>query len=290
MDEFRRQLILIDLLNYTAEGNFAVFDRIARKVWRLESQTFEARMLVHNQLQACQMGGFIDTVETETSLRWSASLNGCTDVLSNSPKRLHRRGLDESTSKPLVVDSDGNALLMGSSIEKHQIVSDAFSFEPKFFFSLLPSIQSLSAELIRAEPWIGDENFQIEAFDQTSNKWREVELKTVASNGLIRAPGEFSGRIYQVVIPDLQLAYRIRSPEWAFLLAAKILNWDLSEIFKYDGQNLTFHSAMKMPSLLRRFLFANCQQVQCGSETKFIKFCPVSYKTLISYLQNTELV
>lgn len=288
MDSIVRQRLLLDLLSHFSDGNFATFDRLACKAWQVETRNTTTQNLVHNQLQACHMGGLVDSFETETSLRWSANLDDSGTVHSNRPKKIWRGTNIDGELTPLVVDELKNVLLLGYMPIAQPKPRSAFHFTPTEFFRSLPSLVSLSNEYVRREKWKSAEQCDVELFDPSHTSWSTVPLQGISESGLIRIRGDFSGRSYFVIIPDLHILFRIANPEWSHLLAGTFLGWSFKNLFRFDGNTMRVNSRLKLPGLIRRFLFANASLVRCGSITEFNDFCPISYTALLNYFGGSE--
>lgn len=288
MDSVTRQQILLDLLNHFSNGNFASFDRLACKAWQIESRDRQSQNLVHNQLQACHMGGLVDAFETDTSLRWSANFDDSGIVFSNRPKKTWRGSVVDNDLRPLVVDEYKNVLLLGSILDQKLPRGNSFPFTPNEFFQALPSLVSLSEEFVRKEKWRGDEQREVEVFDSKNFNWFSRSFNSVTESSLIRIRGDFSGRSYFLVIPDTRILFRITNPEWSHLLAGAFLGWNFKSIFRSDGTALHIEARFKLPGLIKRYLFANAAWVQCGASTVFKDFCPTSYAALLTFLGGLE--
>lgn len=288
MTALERQIVLLDMLNYVSDGNFAVFDKLARKAWMLEDQNYESRMLVHNQLQACQMSGLIDTIETETSLRWSANADDAGIVRSNFPKEIYRGNEFSTDLEPLIVDAENKPLIIGKSIQYNEKNVSGFPFEHDLFFSYLPDLNQITNEVTSEEIWPRDPNILIEVFDVEKCLWTEQTFEALNQPALIRKKGEFSGRTYMIAFPDLSLVFLISSPEWIFLISIKLLKLSPNKIFKQYEDNLKINSRIKLPSLIKRFFFANSRLVKCGAELEFCNLCSKSKDRFFKFLGDKE--
>lgn len=288
MIDSERQMVLFDLLSHVSNGNFSVFDKLARKAWDLNTQNYQSRILVHNQMQACQMSGLIEIIETESSVRWSTNYSDLGVIRSSFPKKIYRGNELVADLVPLVVDEQLNALIVGNKMELNATKYSGFSFEPDIFFKFFPELNKIVNDMSSEEVWPRDQGLLVDVFDIGTFNWTERVFEDLTDPALIRIKGEFSGRTYLIIFPDVSLAFRISEPEWIFLASAKILKWSPDVILKNSEKSLKIHSRFRLPGIIKRFLFANSSLVKCGVELEFQNLCSKSNLEFLSFFKGKE--
>lgn len=235
-----------------------------------------------------QLAGLVDVNHSDGNRMWWASVDQDIFVRSECskwiPTRTESVAAYDGVLRALVLDQQGQQLLIGGKADRRNLAVECCDFG-KSFLLRLPSLRMVERQLVREEaPWPRDEALRKEVFWPDTAQWRPEEHSDAVQRGLVRSRKKFTGWTYQVVAKDLGLGFTITDPEWVFPLALNILGWDVETFASYEGGRLQIKRAFRLPSLLLRFLFANAGTTRVGPVLIFGDICADAAGALLNYL------
>lgn len=276
-----KQVAMCAYLSHYSEGDFNLFKRGMAEAECTYSERFDSKFLPYNLFQAYVSAGLIEVTESNPLLRWHCYLPGNIEVRGSPHKRILVRNI-ESDVVTLIQTKNGMPLLFGSA-EVDPSSSNVFSYQP----SVLQKIGSFSSIVDRISikvRWDISDSSEMERYTVTSG-WTPFEMSSLDSPSFVRIRGSWGGRQYFVVFPEIDYALKIDAVEWAYLAAARLLRWDLSEIIKFQQKTVMVPGSFRLPTLVLRVLFSKASMVILGDVNSWENFEPANAESLRSYFE-----
>lgn len=285
-----QQTALISLLRYYGAGDYGRFDHAVETVGFEVYGRTRRNWFVHNLFQAFITAGILDVLEIGHSLRWAISPRPERDSISikgNNPKEipLTRHALSAGATLPLISDATIGPLVYG--VRANSPSSPGVAFD-ELFLSRAATLTKTIDDLVTEEHWLNDLTREIELFRVQEFVWKAAALDDVTGPALIRFSGEYGGREYRVIFPDIELNFRILSQEWAHFIAARLMGWDTTSIFQIQDGHLYLPASFRIPTLIRRLLFANSDSVELGAKCVFRKIHKETVNSLYDYFSGGD--
>jgi hypothetical protein len=267
-----KQHLFCSLIEYYQSGDISTFERICTLSGFVTPNS--PRYLLFNYLNAASMVGFIEISETEHSTRWTSSIRPAIRINSGLSKLIGttKSVLKSSNTnlKPLAEDDSGQVLVWGQKGVGHFYDNNWLSLrcDPSV---LLGPASGFVEQIVEEQNLNLESGLEVETFNLLNRQWQIVEASALRSPALIREKRQYSGSRYRIVLPELKLAFRILYPEWAFLVTARVLRWEFDKCVRVSGGDVYFDARFRLPTILKRYLFANSDSVTIGRSTVFKK-------------------
>lgn len=256
------QVKFCQLLKYYHHGDYSTFKRAWETVSTAQSKD---RFFISNMFTSAQITGLIEHSETERSNWWFVAFERDVVVDSKKGKLIGTtlQSLKRKDFRPLVQDFYNNPILFGADIGAR---TGYFSsdFEQQSF-----SLKSVEADVVLEEQFRLDLGQSIEMFDIARTGWYPCSIEQIDRSMLIRSRNRFTGFSYFVVLPDLGLLFKVVQPEWAILVASKILNWNIYSKIQFSKNKIIVPRALRLPILFYRYLFSSCDLLRIGPSIEF---------------------
>lgn len=262
---------LCSVLQTFHQGDFSSFKRaceVAGMASNHKNPFFHS-----NQFLAAQIGGLLEVSAVESSTRWWVAFDR--EILINSMKSksigttehswFHENGKKLRT---LIEDEDGQCLLIGIDC-----ANSREQFFGRSFVKRLPLLSEIEEEVLVEAPLFFSRPQHFEVFNPVTAKWNNISPEN-RSKGLIRFRKRFGGIEHFIVHEELNLAFRIINAEWGHFLAGQVLGWDFSSILSLSSDSIRIPREVRLPNIIYRFLFANCEKCFIGSSVQFSGVAP----------------
>lgn len=280
-----KQHLFCTLIEYYQSGDISTFERICSLAGFVTPNSPRYRLF--NYLNAASIAGFIEISETEQSTRWTSSVRPLIKINSGFPKLIETSKEALRTSnidlRPLAEEEAGETLIWGK--KDIEFTHDNEWLSLRCTPSALLGPQNRFVEQIVEEHALNlDSESEVESFNLQNKNWQIEETSNIRTPALIREKRQYSGNRYRIVLPELNLAFRILYPEWAYLVATRVLRWDFDRCAKVLNGDLYFDARFRLPCILKRYLFANSESVTIGRSTIYKKIEPQALDAFRSFV------
>ena len=280
-----KQHLFCRLIDYYQSGDISTFERICNLAGFITPTTPRYRLF--NYLNAASIAGFIEISETEQSTRWNSSVRPAIRINSGFPKLIEtsKEALRTSNEqlRSLAEEENGETLIWGHKQEEFFHNNEWLSLRRRPSDFLGPSNRFIEQIIDEQSPNLDFES-EVEFFNLQNKIWQIEQASNLRTPGLIRERRQYSGIRYRIILPELNLAFRILYPEWAYLATARVLRWEFDRCANVSSGNLHVDARFRLPSIIKRYLFANSESVTIGRSTVFKAIEPRALDAFRSFI------
>lgn len=277
---------LCALLRYYRHGDFNSFCRAANLA--LCTDTSRYPFLSANLLLAYQIAGVCEISNATGLTEWWVSHSDDVRIRSDSPKEImvSKQWVDSESgsASPLIIDSGGLPLILGT----RNMDGDPFEQRSIFdrpIFEFVPAFRDIDRQLCAEAPISDGPTESVERYNCELGRWQTEHGDHRIDYSLSRVRKEYSGYTYYVQHDSVGVRFRIKQPEWAFVVAYHLLPWRLSYLFKVEGRTVRIKRMMRLPILILRALFAASKLVRIGPEIVFQDVSAECCRSLVAYFK-----
>ena len=251
-------------------GNYTKMNDIMKRSGILKFSS--NKYFQYNLFYALFMEGTIDLVWKEAGLIWCINK----DLLDNNKRDsyLFAESLLQKGSLDVKVSNRSQPL----TYCKQQPNVDT-----KKSFDHVCSIGEVVDASVIEESITSISGSDLEVYSYSENKWEQNE-SLYDESSLVRMKDMFHGYKYYIYIIETNKAFRVIDPEWLFIISAYMLNYNYSEVFKLDGQSLKINSSFRMPTIITRYLFNSCKDVELDYVHLYRGISADAVDVLLAYL------
>ena len=285
--ECESQIKLMTLLRYRNNGNYSLFQRLADLSGF--SQDDSNPFLHFNLFTAYSICGLIEVSRTPPKTYWASTNHNYLKVNSRKKKEILSSnkllGNPSLNIRPLVVDEKNYPMVIGNDLEEDYRFSQDSLVIDDSVWKLLPNEKFLHESCLDEEGIVLDHDRELNFFDIGEKKWVVKSFDQVDPCGLVKyRKQDYSPEYLYILFNDLNLQFRILEVDWAYILAMRMLNWRINDLFRIGQDTIKIPASVRMPTVILRFLFGESTIVKTGRSLIFSGLSPGCIKHFKEYV------
>jgi hypothetical protein len=264
------QSVICSLLSHFGHGNVGNLSRIIEL--SIPANEMLIPYLKFNVMSALSIAGLIEVVEYNLKREWWVAFASDIKINGAFPKLIPTTvaTMDKARDSlfPLICDSYGRTLILGSFVQSREAVTASKVFGTTFAREA-PLFKNIESQICREEEYPELDDGAYEQYDFDRWAWRPCE-GSVAAPSMIRIKGEFGERRHYVLFPQLHISFQLTHPEWIHFAAIHLMGWTRTQAFKVIDGTLHIERSFRVPTIILRYLFASSHSICLGPQLKCV--------------------